>query len=662
MEGTLHALLTWIGANPGWAYATVFLVALTESLAVVGMVVPGVVVIVGAGALIAEGSLQFWPTCLAAIVGAIIGDGFSYWLGWRFKDRIPHLWPFSRHPQSLERGIAFFDRYGGKSVALGRFFGPVRAMVPLVAGMMRMSPRRFLAANVISAIAWAPAYLLPGILFGASMKLAAEAAVRLVVLGLGLIAVIWLGFWLAHRLYALLGPHASAWVQGLLRWAEVHPGMGRIARALADPDHPDAGTLTAFAFLLLLAFFLLGGFVGLTLAGVSELTLNQAALELGNSLRTPAGDQLMRIISLLGDPLVVVPTTLVLYLYLRHRNRLRHSVYWLAATGFALLATPVLGALLRIPRPTPGISGMLPWSFPSGPVLLATVAYGFLAVSVARGMPVNWRWLPYAIASGVVGAVAMARVYLGAEWLTDVLATIALGLAWIATLGLAFRRHSRLDPKWIALSGVALTALAASLFVTSLIDRDDGIPANQAATAPIVELTRTDWRAEGWQRLPRVRKDLRHTSRQPMNLQYAGDPDALAAALIPAGWGAAELLDWGNAIRLLSPSLPLSELPVIPHVHDGRHADLTLAKNGPDGSRLVLRLWATRFRLEDGEPLWVGSITEQHKESIVGLIALPITEPTTSAPVSTLLQGLGDRLEVRTPEGADVAVMDFRQP
>lgn len=648
MEAQFHDLLAWIGANPGWAYLAVFLIALSESLAVVGLAVPGVVFMVGAGALIATGSLQFWPTCLSAIAGAIAGDGLSYWLGWRFKDRIRTFWPFSRHPESLDRGVAFFERYGGKSVALGRFFGPVRAIVPLVAGMLRMDPRRFLVANVLSAIAWAPAYLLPGIVFGASMKLAAEAALGLVVLGLILIGVVWVCFWAARRLYALLGPRAAVWVQQLLRWADVHPGTGKIARALADPAHPDAGTLTAFAFLLVLGFFLSGGLIGLTLVGAPGLTLNQAALDLGHSLQTPAGDRLMLALGSLGDALVVVPMTLVVYLYLRRRGRLRHAVYWLAATGFALIVTPVLGFLLRVPRPVGEPLGLLPWSFPSGPVLLATAAYGFLAVSVARGMPASWRWAPYASATALVGAVSLARVYLGAEWLTDVLASIALGLAWIATLGLAFRRHSRLDPRWSALSAVAVMALAASLAINGLIGRDQ-VVVPFGADLPVVEQTRTDWLAGGWQRLPQVREGLRRMDRHPMTLQYAGDLAGLAAALAPSGWTPADPLGWKSAIRLLSPSQPIAELPLIPHVHDGRHEQLALVKDTDGERRLVLRLWATGFRLEDGMPLWVGNVSAQRKEGIAGLAALPITEPVESGPLAVLTRDLEGRLDLIRP-------------
>ncbi|MGD8617175.1 MAG: DedA family protein, partial [Gammaproteobacteria bacterium] len=151
MSGLFEQVLSWVSLHPVWAGIIVFLVAMAESLAIVGVLVPGVAMMFGVGALISAGALEFWPTVAWAVAGAVLGDGLSFFLGRHFQDHLPGLWPFSRHPEMLQRGIDFFQRYGGKSVVFGRFVGPVRAVIPLVAGMLRMPPGRFLAANVASA-------------------------------------------------------------------------------------------------------------------------------------------------------------------------------------------------------------------------------------------------------------------------------------------------------------------------------------------------------------------------------------------------------------------------------------------------------------------------------------------------------------------------------
>lgn len=656
MEVFLQDILTWVGQHPGWAYALVFLVGMTESLAVVGAVVPGVVLLMGSGALVAAGAIAFWPTFLAATVGAIVGDGLSYSLGRYLDEGVRVTWPFSRFPRQLDQGVAFFDRYGGWSVALGRFVGPIRAIVPVIAGMMRLSPRRFYLANVLSAIAQILAYLIPGILFGASLKLAAEAGLRLVVLSLVLVLGLWLVAWLAHRTYRLLAPHASGLLQWMLRWTDLHPSMGPLARALADPGHPDAKTLTALAFLLLLAFLVVGGLTGVALIGPGDLALNRYVLDLAQSLHTPVGNRVMLALDWLGDPRVILPMVAVVFVYLRRRKRRRHANYWAAAALFALVATPLLGVALRVPRPDLGLTLPLPWSFPSAPVLLATGVYGFLAISLARGVPASVRWLPYATSTVLVTAVAGARVYFGAEWLTDVLASLALGLAWISALGLAFRRHSRLDPRWAALGGIALATLAAGVSLRGWLDEGSDL-ARYTPYQAIETLTEGQWLAEDWRRLPRHRENLRGHPSQPLTFQFAGNPLDLAQALAAGNWQPAELLSWGNAPRLLSPSLKLAKLPVIPQVHNGRHETLVLVQIDPGGARWVLRLWATHFRLLDGRALWVGNLTLQQKDVILGLIAFPATVPTPPQDPWPGWEGMEERLPggsrlLRIPPGA----------
>ncbi len=626
MEALVTQVLDWISANPAYAYLAVFLVAFAESVAVVGVIVPGVMILFGAGALIATGELAFWPTAALAIAGAISGDSLSYCIGVRYRSQIRAHWPFNRYPKPLDRGVAFFEKYGAMSVAFGRFVGPGRAIIPMVAGMMRMPRTRFAAANISSAIAWGPAYLAPGIIFGASLKLAAEAAARLAILILILSALLWAAVWLAQRLFFLLSPQASLGVQALLRWVNLHPQFARTAQALADRQHPDAATLTALALALVAAAAMLGISLSADIFGAQDLRINQFALDLGQSLHTPLADQLMAGLSRLGEPVVTIPLVIAILVYLRLSGQQRALEYWLAALAFTLLVTPTLGWLVRIPRPELGLDLSWPWSFPSGQVLSATVLYGFLAISLSRSLGPRWRWTPYAFAAALITAVALARLYVGAAWLTDIIASIALGLVWITALGLAFRCRTEPPEQTAGLALVTLIAASAAFTAATLTQQQVDIARHQASRPPIT-LTETQWRARQDLPIASHREDLWHRNRRPFDIQYAGRLDRLAQALAGQGWETAEMLSWSNAIKLLSPSLPLAELPVVPHVHDGHHDDLTLVKDLPDGRRLVLRLWGTHAQINEGVPIWAGNITELIKERIIDLLALPITIP-----------------------------------
>src|SRR4029453_13008955 len=93
---------------------------------------------------------QSYGLLIAAVLGAVLGDAVSYWLGGRFGHTIARMWPFNRHHDLLPSGMGFFQGEGGKGVFVGRFFGPVRAVIPLAAGIMLMPRRRFWLANIAS--------------------------------------------------------------------------------------------------------------------------------------------------------------------------------------------------------------------------------------------------------------------------------------------------------------------------------------------------------------------------------------------------------------------------------------------------------------------------------------------------------------------------------
>ncbi len=174
MEKLVQDLLGFISVHSAWAGPVMFLACFGESLAVVSFFFPGTALLLATGALIPAGVVDPWSVVLGSIVGATLGDGVSYWIGKRFGGAVERAWPFTRNPDLLRRGIELFELHGGKSVFIGRFFGPARAVIPLAAGVMRMPAGRFWVANATSAIVWAPALLVPGAL----LSFAADTVVK----------------------------------------------------------------------------------------------------------------------------------------------------------------------------------------------------------------------------------------------------------------------------------------------------------------------------------------------------------------------------------------------------------------------------------------------------------------------------------------------------
>jgi membrane protein DedA with SNARE-associated domain len=159
MDSLANEILALIKTNPGWAVFVIGLTAFGESFAISSLFFPGTTILIASGALISEGVLGPFLPVLAGIVGAVLGDAISFWIGRKSGPLLPTLSPFRANPERLKRGIHFFAKYGEASVFIGRFFGPLRAVVPLTAGMMNMPTGRFYIANILSALVWAPALI-----------------------------------------------------------------------------------------------------------------------------------------------------------------------------------------------------------------------------------------------------------------------------------------------------------------------------------------------------------------------------------------------------------------------------------------------------------------------------------------------------------------------
>ncbi|MGV6852486.1 MAG: DedA family protein, partial [bacterium] len=228
MTDWLDAIMAWIQANPGLAGIVIASTAFLESLALVGILVPGALILFGIGALVGLGAISLAEAWFWSSVGAILGDGLSYWLGSHYRERLNNIWPFSRFTQLIAQGQKYFKKHGGKSIFIGRFVGPIRPVVPLIAGMLKMPVKYYIPINIIAGILWSPAYILPGVVLGASLDLAATVAWRLVIVILIFVGLLWLIYWFFKRVYTFLSPRVDRQLDALLNWCHRHPHIGPV--------------------------------------------------------------------------------------------------------------------------------------------------------------------------------------------------------------------------------------------------------------------------------------------------------------------------------------------------------------------------------------------------------------------------------------------------
>jgi membrane protein DedA with SNARE-associated domain len=107
MTSYFSKIIGFVSGHPHYAYVAVLLLALSEAIPVIGTIVPGTV---GISALAIGASVNPWVLLVAAALGAIVGDGLSFWLGQRYHREILLHWPLNRYPQFTDRSETLIGR------------------------------------------------------------------------------------------------------------------------------------------------------------------------------------------------------------------------------------------------------------------------------------------------------------------------------------------------------------------------------------------------------------------------------------------------------------------------------------------------------------------------------------------------------------------------
>jgi membrane protein DedA with SNARE-associated domain/membrane-associated phospholipid phosphatase len=658
VQALLDRIITLVGAHQLWAYAVVWLLAASEALPVVGAFVPGTAVIVAIAALVPSGAVSLWPILLAATVGAVAGDGFSFWLGHRYRDTLTTRWgPLRRRPELVARGRQFLDRHGGKSILLARFTPGVRAVVPLIAGIAGMPLRLFYVANVLSAVLWAASHILPAVAVGASVELVGAVAGRLALLLAITAVVLWLLVVLVRLVLRRGVPLLERTLDAVWRWASTRDT--RLAKAVAtllDPHREAFPLLLLLAGIMIAAGWVFFGVLEDVVSGDPLVRFDAAVYHFFRGLRTPWSDQALITVTELGDTVVTTAVTVAAVAWLAYRRRWRAAAYLVGAVAFASALENVLKATLRVSRPVPLYAGWSAFSFPSGHATANTALYAFLAFLVARELPGVGRTLAVGAAALLAGAIAFSRVYLGAHWLSDVLAGVTLSLAWVAVLAIAHvRREPALRVRPLGLAVVVLAVLVGVGGANATLRHQTDVE-RYAVHEQTRRLAMAEWWSTGWQQLPPRRTDLTGEDEKPFTLEWAGDPAELERRLLAAGWQKPAPWTLRTILAWLDPAAGPAALPVLPRLDDGRPPALTVIKplaQAARPSRLVLRLWPTIFVVQtDGGavPLWVGTAVGQELSRPASVFTVARTLPDVNLPRQALAAALP---EARTVERAD---------
>jgi membrane protein DedA with SNARE-associated domain len=614
-------LLNWLKAHPGWGVGIVFLVAFFESLALIGILLPGIVILFGVGALIGLGVMDLIPVWIAASCGAFLGDFLSFYLGHRFSGQLLDIWPFSRYPNLMERGVRFFHKHGAKSVIAGRFIGPLRPIIPSIAGMMDMKPSRFLVVDIPACVLWAPVFLAPGLFFGASLEAAAEYTGRLVVVLIILVGVLWLTWWAMRALYEPLATRSARWLRHGIRWSRRHPVLGRLAGPLLDPSRGEVLSVTMMGILLVVVFWGLLMLLFLSPFAAQPKAIDQFVQEFALSLRNHLADPVMVAISQLSSWPVSVFSALALLLWLMGAGRKSAAGHWLVAIGGGALLHLLLSWSLRT---TPQVFELAGYTLqsPSAAMSLPTVVLTFFAVMEAGELARKRRHWPYLVSALLLTLLGVSRLYLGLEWLSGALMGLAAGLAWTAIVGIAYRQRAVRRFSGAAASLIFYGSFLA-LFAWQVHEYEGDDLRALSMPAVTQKVNENTWWASGWKDLPRERTLLSSVASRKFNAQVAADPAVISSLLQQSGWKPEPEADWRWIIQALNPEPNQASLPLLGRSFQGRSEELLLSRDlKPEGRLLTIRLWDSGVRLEPGgQVLYLAQLSEEVLVQRLGLFS-----------------------------------------
>lgn len=643
MNGYIQSITSLIAQNPNLAGVLVFLIAASESIAVVGAIIPGTAILIGVGAVVGLGHLGLWPILIWATLGAVAGDSFSYWLGGHYRGRLHEVWPFSRSPETLAKGEAFFSRHGGKSVAIGRFVPVLRSIIPMIAGALGMPAKRFYIVNIASALAWAPAHILPGALVGASLgflnRISSRLAIAIILLILGALAIGWLARFVLLRLLPFID---GLRLRAVVLLERRPPTVARTLLLEIMSPSPHIRNILPLGIFLAAAVL---AFVTLVeaVADRGSLALSDAAIShFIQGLRTGWGDHIMVVITSLGDTVVITAVALAILSWLSWRRA------WALAGGLALtlLLASAFSSLLKgwmgVPRPIALYEGVQVFSFPSGHATMSAALYGAIGWITAMSVRAPWRPWILGVLGALVGMIAVSRIYLAAHWPSDVVGGLLFGFGIAAAFGLVFRRS-----ELATIQPIRLLALVATVIITfgswhAVATHTRGLAAYAVPASTNRAITRAAWLADGWTTLPLYRTDFAGEEEEPFLMQWAGTVDDLRQRLLGDGWADAVPVNLGTASTFLTAEPSEVQLPVFPFFHEGSAPVLSMVHLASSASsRWVFRAWSSGVDVDGKLPILLVSILPEEIIHPTKFMTVPVAMDSVDIAVENSLFSVG---------------------
>ncbi|QCI22023.1 DedA family protein [Buchnera aphidicola] len=168
MESWLTAFIT---QSLAYSLIVVGIVSFLESLALVGLLLPGIILMASLGTLIGDGRLSFYPAWISGTIGCLLGDWVSYYIGLYFKNWLSNFRLLKKNQKLFNKTKYILHKHSMLAIIVGRFIGPTRPLIPMVSGMLKLPVKKFILPSIIGCVLWPPVYFFPGIVTGITINI-----------------------------------------------------------------------------------------------------------------------------------------------------------------------------------------------------------------------------------------------------------------------------------------------------------------------------------------------------------------------------------------------------------------------------------------------------------------------------------------------------------
>lgn len=385
-----------------WWYWIILFMAIAEALPLLGIFIPGQMIIIGWGFLAKIGILEIGDVLWVATLGAILGDLIGYLIGKRYGYTFLSKYGkyFFFKEIYLKKTQKLMQGHTGKTLIIGRFNSLTRAFSPFIAGASRIHFLRFMLYNTLGAVAWACCFVLVGYIFGGSYEVIAPLLGKYIFIATVVSIVLILSYrfinkrkriFTRYHLYALLFNISSLYL---------------FSKMIEDVS--DAEAITKL-----------------------DTWINTHIM----LIWSPILNKIMLLITDLASPWILFGLSIILLIIFLSKKRWYHSflLFWSMSGG--LLFEFLTKLIIQRPRPTNGLISVPGYSFPSGHATMAMIFFALIIYAYKNNIREGWRKNLFIITNIVLFLlVGLSRVYLNVHWLSDVIAGWSLGLFWLTLI------------------------------------------------------------------------------------------------------------------------------------------------------------------------------------------------------------------------------------